>query len=62
MTAYDLSEKKNKLLNRMEWLKQETDNDAGTVLLSNDEVEDIYDCLKECVDFINLQLSKIQVI
>lgn len=61
MTAYDLSEKKNKLINRIEWLKQETDNDAGTVLLSNDEVEDVSDCLKECVDFINLQLSKIQV-
>lgn len=61
MTAYDLSEKKNKLINRMEWLRQETDNDAETVLLSNDEVEDIVDCMKECVDFINLQLSKIQV-
>lgn len=61
MTAYDLSEKKNKLINRMEWLNQETDNDTGTVLLSNNEVKDIIDCMGECVDFINLQLSKIQI-
>lgn len=60
MTAYGLSEKKNKLINRMEWLRQETDNDAGTVLLSNDEVEDIVDCMKECVDFINLQLASVK--
>ena len=62
MTAYDLSEKKNKLIDRMAWLKQEINNDTGTVLLSNDAVEDIADCMKECVDFINLQLSKIQVV
>ena len=61
MNAYDLSEKKNKLLNRINYLKDEMNNDAGTVLLTNDEVEDITDCMKECIDFINLELAKIKV-
>lgn len=61
MTAYDLSEKKNKILNRIGWLKDETENNTGTVVLSNDEVNDVIDCLKDYVESINLQLSKVQV-
>ena len=61
MTAYDLSEKKNKILNRIGWLKGETENNTGTVVLSNDEVNDVIDCLKDYVESINIQLSKVQV-
>lgn len=61
MNAYDLSEKKNKIINRIGYLKSEMNNEAGTVLLTNDEVEDITDCMKECVDLINLELAKIKV-
>lgn len=61
MTAYELSEKKNKILRQIEYLHQETNNDTGTVLLTNDEVLNVIESLNECLETINEQLKKIVV-
>lgn len=60
MTAYELSEKKNKILRQIEYLQQEKEgNNTETVLLTNDEVLNIIENLNECVETINEQLSKV---
>ncbi len=61
MNAYDLSEKKNKLISRAMYLHEELNNSTETVLLTNDEVLDIIEMLEECVKFINDRLKTIQV-
>lgn len=62
MTAYELSEKKNKILRQIEYLQQETkSNDTETVLLTNDEVLNIIENLNECIETINESLKKIIV-
>lgn len=62
MTAYELSEKKNKILRQIEYLRQETDNNnTETVLLTNDEVLNIIENLNECIETINESLKKIVV-
>ena len=62
MTAYELSEKKNKILMQIEYLRQETDcNNTETVLLTNDEVFNIIENLNECIETINESLKKIVI-
>ncbi len=61
MTAYELSEKKNKILMQIEYLQQETNNNTETVLLTNDEVLNVIENLNECIETINEQLKKIVV-
>lgn len=60
MTAYDLSEKKNKILRQIEYLQQEAQgNNTETVLLTNNEILEIIENLNECIETINEQLKKI---
>ena len=61
MNAYELSEKKNKLISKAGYLHGELDNSTETVLLTNDEVLDIIEMLEECVGFINEKLKTVQV-
>lgn len=60
MTAYELSEKKNKILKQIEYLQQEVScNNTETVLLTNDEVLNIVENLSGCIETINDSLKKI---
>lgn len=62
MTAYELSEKKNKILRQIEYLKQEmSSNNTETVLLTNDELLNIIENLNECIETINESLKKVVV-
>ena len=61
MNAYELSEKKNKIIRQAEYLRGETRSDTGTVLLTDDEVLNIVEVLEECVGFINERLKTAQV-
>lgn len=62
LTAYELSEKKNRILNQIEYLEQESDqNNTETVLLTNGEVGEIVEALKECVAFIDRRLKTVIV-
>lgn len=59
MTAYELSERKNKILKQIEYLQQETSsNNTETVLLTNGEVLNIIENLNECIETINESLKK----
>ncbi len=59
MTAFELSERKNKILRQIEYLRDETkDSNTETVLLTNNEVLNIVEGLNECVETINEQLKK----
>ena len=62
MNAYELSEKKNRILWQERYLRGEVGSDAGTVLLTDDEVMNIVEVLDECVGFINEKLKTVQVI
>jgi len=61
MSAYELSEKKNKVLRQIDYLQQETNNNTETVLLTNDEVFNVIEILTGCLETINEQLKKIVV-
>jgi len=62
MTAYELSEKKNKIICTINYLEQEKNhNNTETVLLTNGEVEEIIDSMQECVDFINEKLKTVPI-
>lgn len=62
MTAYELSEKKSKILRQIEYLKQEIScSNTETILLSNDEVLNIIENLNECIETINESLKKVAV-
>lgn len=62
ITAYELSEKKNRILNQIGYLEQEShQNNTETVLLTNGEVGEIIEALKECVDVINKRLKTVIV-
>lgn len=62
MNAYELSEKKNRIIKQANYLRGEVGSDAGTVLLKDDEVLEIVEAIEECVGFINERLQKTQVI
>lgn len=49
MTAYEMSEKKIKLLSKINILTNYLDNNTKTVLLTNNEVEEIVDVLNDCI-------------
>lgn len=62
MNAYELSEKKNKMLCNINYLRQEmAGNNTDTVLLTNEEVMYIVESLEECVGFINDRLKAVKV-
>ena len=62
MNAYELSEKKNKIVCTINYLEYESNNNnTETVLLTNGEVEEIIDSMKECVDFINEKLKTVHI-
>lgn len=62
MNAYELSEKKNKILRQAEYLRAETGSDTGTVLLTDDEVMNVVEALEESVGFINERLKTAQIV
>lgn len=62
MNAYELSEKKNKIIQQANYLRGEVGSNAETVLLTDDEVLNIVEALEECVGFINERLKTAQVI
>lgn len=62
MNAYELSEKKNKIIQQSNYLRGEVGSNAETVLLTDDEVLNIVEALEECVGFINERLKTVQVI
>lgn len=62
VNAYELSEKKNKIIEQANYLRSEIDSNIKTVLLTDEEVLNIVDALEECVDFINERLKTAQVI
>lgn len=59
MNAYELSEKKNKIIRQAEYLRGETRQETETVLLTDDEVLNIVEALEECVEFINAKLKEV---
>lgn len=59
MNAYELSEKKNKIIRQAEYLRSETRQETETVLLTDDEVLNIVEALEECVEFINAKLKEV---
>lgn len=61
MNAYELSEKKNKIIRQARYLAEETDSNTETVLLTDDEVINIVETLEECVGFINEILKTVEV-
>lgn len=62
MNAFELSEKKIRIMKRINYLRAEAnENNTDTVLLTNDEVEEIIESMNECIDVINLELAKITV-
>ncbi len=61
MNAYELSEKKNKIIRQAEYLRGETRTETETVLLTDDEVLNIVEALEECVDFINEKLKEVKI-
>ena len=61
MNAYELSEKKCKIIRTANYLHGELDSDAGTVLLSDAEVLSIIKSLEECVKIINDKLKSVQI-
>lgn len=62
MNAYELSEKKNKIIGQANYLRSEIGSNTKTVLLTDEEVLNIVDALEECVGFINERLKTAQVI
>lgn len=62
MNAYELSEKKNKILRQVQYLRGETGSDTGTVLLTDDEVINIVEALEESVGFMNERLKTAQIV
>lgn len=62
MNAFELSEKKNRIIRRINYLKAEAkENNTDTVLLTNDEVEEIIESMTECIEVINLELAKVKI-
>ncbi len=62
MNAFELSEKKNKIIITINYLTREMDcNNTDTVLLTNDEVREIIESMQECVDFINEKLKTVHI-
>lgn len=61
MNAYELSEKKIKIIQQANYLRDEVGSNTGTVLLTDNEVLDIVESLEECVGFINERLKTAQV-
>ena len=61
MNAYELSEKKNKIIEQANYLRSEIGSNTKTVLLTDEEVLNIVNVLEECVEFINERLKTAQV-
>ena len=62
LNAYELSEKKNKIICTINYLERERNyNNTETVLLTNEEVEEIIESMNECVGFINEKLKSVLV-
>ena len=61
MTAYELMCKRNISQNQIEYLEDTLKNDTETVLLTNAEVKDIINCLKEMETIIDIRLNKIKI-
>lgn len=60
MTAFDYCEKKINILKTISCLNEYLYNDTGTVLLTNDEVQDIIVSLKDCSTIIDEKLKAFQ--
>ncbi len=58
MNAFEMSEKKIKIISTINYLREETrNNNTETVLLTNDEVLNIVESLTECLEIINEKLK-----
>lgn len=58
MNAFEMSEKKIKIISTINYLREETrNNDTETVLLTNDEVLNIVESLSECLEIVNEKLK-----
>lgn len=58
MTALEICERREHIIEGIIYLEDEvTNNNTGTVLLSNEEVERIIEALKECRDTLEHRLS-----
>lgn len=58
MNAFEMSEKKIKIISTINYLREETrNNNTETVLLTNDEVLNIVESLSECLEIINEKLK-----
>ena len=62
MNAFEMSEKKIKIISTINYLREETrNNNTETVLLTNDEVLNIVESLTECLEIINGKLKMTSV-
>lgn len=62
MNAFEMSEKKIKIISTINYLREETrNNNTETVLLTNDEVLNIVESLTECLEIINEKLKMTSV-
>lgn len=62
MNAFEMSEKKIKIISTINYLREETrNNNTETVLLTNDEVLNIVESLIECLEIINEKLKMTSV-
>ena len=61
MTAYDLMLKRNSIENKIEFCKQCLENDIGTALLTNDDVEELKSSLNEAKYLIDTLMSGCEV-
>lgn len=58
MNAFEMSEKKIKIISTINYLREETrNNNTETVLLTNDEVLNIVESLSECLEIVNEKLK-----
>lgn len=53
MTAYEMCESKIKILTQINYLEREMDNETDTVLLTNGEVTDVVNALKDCLTILD---------
>ena len=57
MTAYEMSEKKVRIIYQIKTLEDYLQNNTETVLLTNQEVEEIIDRLHEAISILNDNLK-----
>lgn len=62
MTAYEMCESKIKILTQINYLEGEMDNETETVLLTNGEVTDVVNALKDCLTILDDALIRKEAI